>query len=236
MQGAHLINAGQIPTFAKADDTDLFGVRARDAADAVSKVIELVTKRIPAKFGFDPLDDIQVLCPINRGPVGTEGLNAALQKALNPDPLNKVERFDRLFAIGDKVMQTENDYNREVYNGDIGRITQLDTQSALLSVKFDSGVQVYGFDELQPLMPAYAVTVHKSQGSEYKAVVLVLLRQHGRMLRRNLLYTGVTRGRDLVLMITDDDALERSVNNIGDDQRTTFLAHRLRQAIGTETA
>ena len=151
--------------------------------------------RIPKRFGLDPIRDIQVLCPMNRGGVGARSLNIELQAALNPAGDHKVERFGWTFAPGDKVMQIENDYDKEVYNGDIGIIDCINAADGELAANFDGRTVSYGFGELDMLVPAYAVTIHKSQGSEYPAVVIPIMTQHYAMLQRNLLYTGVTRVR-----------------------------------------
>ena len=155
--------------------------------------MELVKTRIPQRFGFDAMHDIQVLCPMNRGGAGARSLNIELQAALNPAGERKVERFGWTFAPGDKVMQIENDYDKEVYNGDIGLVADVDPEAGELTARFEGRDLVYGFGELDTLVPAYAATVHKSQGSEYPAVVIPVLTQHYAMLRRNLLYTGVIR-------------------------------------------
>ena len=162
--------------------------------------MELVKTRIPKRFGFDAMQDIQVLCPMNRGGAGARSLNIELQAALNPAGERKVERFGWTFAPGDKVMQIENDYDKEVYNGDIGLVADVDPEAGELTARFEGRDLVYGFGELDTLVPAYAATVHKSQGSEYPAVVIPVLTQHYAMLRRNLLYTGVTRGKRLVVL------------------------------------
>ena len=145
---------------------------------------------VPRRFGFDAMQDIQVLCPMNRGGAGARSLNIELQAALNPAGERKVERFGWTFAPGDKVMQIENDYDKEVYNGDIGVVVDVDPEAGELTARFEGRDLVYGFGELDTLVPAYAATVHKSQGSEYPAVVIPVLTQHYAMLRRNLLYTG----------------------------------------------
>ena len=155
--------------------------------------------RIPQRFGLDPIRDIQVLCPMNRGGVGARSLNIELQAALNPAGERKVERFGWTFAPGDKVMQIENDYDKEVYNGDIGYVDDVDPDAGELTASFDGRAVTYGFGELDTLVPAYAATIHKSQGSEYPAVVIPVMTQHYAMLQRNLLYTGVTRGKRLVV-------------------------------------
>ena len=146
-------------------------------------------------FGLHPIRDIQVLCPMTRGGVGARSLNIELQAALNPAGDRKVERFGWTFAPGDKVMQIENDYDKEVYNGDIGTIDDVDPNAGEIIASFDGRSVTYAFGELDMLVPAYAATIHKSQGSEYPAVILPVLTQHYPMLQRNLLYTGVTRGK-----------------------------------------
>jgi exodeoxyribonuclease V alpha subunit len=182
-----------------------------------------VTRRIPTRFGVDPVADIQVLCPINRGQLGARHLNATLQAALNPDPGARVERHGVTFALGDKVMQLENDYEREVYNGDLGRITAIDPHQSELTVEIDGRPLTYGFGELDCLVPAYATTVHKAQGSEYPVVVLPLAMQHGRMLRRNLIYTAVTRARQLVVIVVQGDALEIAIAERPEPRRWSKL-------------
>ena len=164
-------------------------------------IIESVKTRIPKRFGLDPVRDIQVLCPMNRGGAGARSLNIELQAAFNPAGERKVERFGWIFAPGDKVMQIENDYDKEVYNGDIGTIDDVDPHEGELTARFDGRAVAYGFGELDTLVPAYAATIHKRQGSEYPAVVIPVLTQHYAMLQRNLLYTGVTRGKRLVVLV-----------------------------------
>ncbi len=187
---AHRINQGLMPELAPpAGDSDFYFVPADDPETAVSRILELVKTRIPKRFGLDPIRDVQVLCPMNRGGVGARSLNIELQAALNPAGERKVERFGWTFAPGDKVMQIENDYDKEVYNGDIGYIGDVDPEAGEVTVSFDGRAVVYGFGELDVLVPAYAATIHKSQGSEYPAVIIPVLTQHYPMLQRNLLST-----------------------------------------------
>src|SRR5579864_5032497 len=170
---AHRINQGGIPDLRKPEgDSDFYFVQADDPETAVSHIIELVKTRIPRRFGLDPIRDIQVLCPMNRGGVGARALNIELQAALNPAGERKVERFGWTFAPGDKVMQIENDYDKEVYNGDIGYVQNIEPDDGELTASFDGRLVTYGFGELDALVPAYAATIHKSQGSEYPAVVI----------------------------------------------------------------
>jgi exodeoxyribonuclease V alpha subunit len=186
----------------------------------VVRIVELVQTRIPRRFGLDPIRDIQVLCPMNRGGVGARSLNLELQAALNPAGENKVQRFGWTFAPGDKVMQIENDYEKEVYNGDIGYIDEVDPEAGELTASFDGRAVTYGFGELDTLVPAYAAT---SQGSEYPAVVIPVLTQHYVMLQRNLLYTGVTRGKRLVLLVGQKKAVAIAVRNVSGRRRWSKL-------------
>ena len=221
---AHRINQGLMPDLGKPDeDSDFYFVRADDPETAVARILELVKSRIPKRFGLDPIRDIQVLCPMNRGGVGARSLNIELQAALNPAGERKVERFGWTFAPGDKVMQIENDYDKEVYNGDIGYIDEVDPDAGELNVGFDGRSVTYGFGELDTLVPAYAATIHKSQGSEYAAVVIPIMTQHYAMLQRNLLYTGITRGKRLVVLVGQKKAVAIAVRNVTGRRRWSKL-------------
>jgi exodeoxyribonuclease V alpha subunit len=221
---AHRINQGSIPDLSRPEgDSDFYFVPADDPEIAVPRIVELVKTRIPQRFGFDPIRDIQVLCPMNRGGAGARSLNIELQAALNPAGERKVERFGWTFAPGDKVMQIENDYDKEVYNGDIGYIDDVDPEAGELVASFDGRAVTYGVGELDSLVPAYAVTIHKSQGSEYPAVVIPLLTQHYAMLQRNLLYTGVTRGKRLVVLVGQKKAVAIAVKNVSGRRRWSKL-------------
>ena len=221
---AHRINEGAFPALHKPEgESDFYFVEADDPEAAVPRIVELVKTRIPRRFGLDPVRDIQVLCPMNRGGVGARSLNIELQAALNPAGERKVERFGWVFAPGDKVMQIENDYDKEVYNGDIGYVVDVDPEAGELTASFDGRSVTYGFGELDTLVPAYAVTIHKSQGSEYPAVVIPLLTQHYAMLQRNLLYTGVTRGKRLVVLVGQKKAVAIAVRNVSGRRRWSKL-------------
>jgi exodeoxyribonuclease V alpha subunit len=221
---AHRINQGLSPDLARPEgDSDFYFVPADDPEAAVPRIVELVKARIPQRFGLDPIRDIQVLCPMNRGGVGARSLNIELQAALNPAGARKVERFGWTFAPGDKVMQIENDYDKEVYNGDIGYIDDVDLEAGELTVGFDGRAVTYDFGELDTLVPAYAVTIHKSQGSEYPAVVIPILTQHYPMLQRNLLYTGITRGKRLVVLVGQRRAVSIAVRNVSGRRRWSKL-------------
>jgi exodeoxyribonuclease V alpha subunit len=204
---AHRINRGLMPELATDDRSDFFFVDASGPDEVVRKLLLLVRERIPRRFAVDPVRDIQVLCPMNRGGVGARSLNLELQAALNPPGDDRVERFGTTFARGDKVMQVENDYEREVYNGDLGIVRRIDRESSELVAAFDGRDVAYGFDELDELVLAYATTIHKSQGSEYPVVVIPLTTQHYPMLARNVIYTGVTRGKRLVVLVGQKKAL-----------------------------
>jgi exodeoxyribonuclease V alpha subunit len=192
--------------------------------------VDLVRNRIPRRFGFDPIRDVQVLCPMNRGGVGARSLNIELQAALNPATEQKVERFGWTFAPGDKVMQIENDYEKEVYNGDVGYIDAVDLDTGELTASFDGRAVTYGFGELDTLVPAYAATIHKSQGSEYPAVVIPVMTQHYTMLQRNLIYTGITRGKKLVVIVGQAKAVAIAVKNVSGRRRWTKLREWLAAA------
>jgi exodeoxyribonuclease V alpha subunit len=226
---AHRINQGTIPDLnAPTTDSDFYFVQADDPETAVSRIIDLVKTRIPRRFRLDPIRDVQVLCPMNRGGIGVRSLNIELQKALNPSGEPKIERFGWIFAPGDKVMQIENDYDKEVYNGDIGYIDSVDSNEGEIVATFDGRSVTYGFGELDMLVPAYAATIHKSQGSEYPAVIIPVLTQHYPMLQRNLLYTGVTRGKRLVVLVGQKKAVAIAVRNVSGRRRWSKLGEWLR--------
>ena len=221
---AHRINQGLMPDLGKPEEgSDFYFVQADEPETAVTRIVELVKTRIPRRFRLDSIRDIQVLCPMNRGGVGARSLNIALQAALNPAGERKVERFGWTFAPGDKVMQIENDYDKEVFNGDIGYIDDVDPNEGELTASFDGRAITYGFGELDTLVPSYAATIHKSQGSEYPAVVIPVMTQHYAMLQRNLLYTGVTRGKRLVVLVGQKKAIAIAVRNLSGRRRWSKL-------------
>ena len=180
--------------------------------------------RIPRRFGLDATRDIQVLCPMNRGAAGAKALNLALQAALNPHGAPRLERFGSAFAPGDKVMQVENDYDKEVYNGDIGRVVSVDLDAGALVVDIDGREITYDAGELDRLVLAYATTIHKAQGSEYPAVVVPLTTEHYPMLQRRLIYTAITRGRRLVVVVGPRKALGIAVGQASARRRWSKLA------------
>ena len=226
---AHGINRGAIPDLSRQDrNSDFHFVQAEDPETAAARIVELVKTRIPKGFGLDPVRDIQVPCPMNRGAAGARALNVQLQAALNPSRGRKVERFGWTFAAGDKVMQTVNDYRRDVYNGDTGEVADVDPETGELTARFHGEDHVYAFGELDALIPAYAATVHKSQGSEYPAVVIPMLTQHYVMLQRNLLYTALTRGKRLVVLVGQKKAVAIALRNPAGRRRWSKLDEWLR--------
>ncbi|GBQ44946.1 SF1B family DNA helicase RecD2 [Komagataeibacter europaeus] len=220
---AHRINEGRMPELSAEKGSDFYFVEAAEPEVGLRKLLAVVRDRIPARFGLDPVRDVQVLCPMNRGGLGARSLNIELQQALNPPDEVKVERFGWTYGPGDKVMQIANDYDRDVFNGDLGVIGRINVEEGELTVSFDGRDVVYGFGELDELVLAYATTIHKSQGSEYPAVVIPLVTQHYAMLARNLLYTGVTRGRKLVVLVGQKKALAIAVRNQGGRRRWSKL-------------
>jgi len=225
---AHRINRGQSPVFPK-DGGDFYLFPADDAGAAADWVIDVVTERIPQKFNFDALTDIQVLSPIYRGPAGVTILNERLQEKLNPAAGKKSERrlYGSTFRVGDKVMQTRNNYDKDVYNGDIGFIRNIDIIEQTLSVDFEGRLAEYEWSEVDELTLAYAVSVHKAQGSEFPVVVMPVVTQHYMMLQRNLFYTAVTRARDLCVLTGSRRAIGIAVHNNKVSQRFTALEWRL---------
>jgi exodeoxyribonuclease V alpha subunit len=226
---AHRINQGLMPLGTENDAlSDFYYVPARSPEEILAKVMQLVTERIPKRFGFHPVRDIQVLTPMNRGGLGARSLNAELQKALNGQAEPKINRFGSFFAPGDKVIQMVNNYDKDVFNGDIGMVDSIDTDEGVMTVLFDRLRVEYPFGELDEISLAYATSIHKSQGSEYPAVVIPLAMQHFTLLERNLVYTAVTRGKKLVVIVAEPKALHTAVQNCRSKLRLTGLVSRLK--------
>ena len=225
---AHMINNGIMPSLKPSGRKldDFYFIEQEDPEEVLKIILELTKERIPKKFGFDPVDDIQVLTPMHKGTVGAGNLNMELQKALNPVE-DGVTRGNRNFRINDKVMQIKNNYDKEVFNGDIGRITRIDPENQEVVISLDGRDIPYDFTDLDEIVLAYAISVHKSQGSEYPAIILPILTQHYILLQRNLIYTGVTRGRKLVVIVGARKALAIGVNNDKTQKRYTYLRYRL---------
>ncbi|WP_018261470.1 SF1B family DNA helicase RecD2 [Methylobacterium sp. WSM2598] len=226
---AHRIRAGRMPEGSADASGDFFLVEIEDPEVGAERLVEIVTRRIPRRFGLDPVRDVQVLCPMTRGALGSRHLNHALQQVLNPNPPLAVERFGWRFAPGDRVMVVQNDYDRDVFNGDLGVVARLDPEEGVLIGSFDGREVAWPFDELDALAPAYAITIHKAQGSEYPAVVIPVALQHYAMLARNLLYTGVTRGKQLVVLVAQKRAVAIAVRGGTMRPRFTKLREWLRR-------
>src|SRR3989441_3786042 len=228
---AHRIRRGQMPDVRGTDPSSDFHFVERDDPEKIAAtLVKLVQERVPERFHLDPIRDVQVLCPMNRGSLGVRELNTALQKVLNPAQPGQpaVERFGWRFQIGDKIIQTENDYDKDVFNGDIGTIERIDPVEHEVTIRFDDRLVKYDFGELDEVALAYAVTIHKSQGSEFPAVVIPLATQHYMLLQRNLIYTGMTRGKKLVVVIGQQKALAMAVKNNGTEKRFSGLVGRLK--------
>lgn len=225
---AHQINRGNLPVLpARGEESDFYLVQVEEPELIAQTIVDLVQTRLPRKFGVDPVRDIQVLCPMNRGVTGARSLNQMLQEALNPPGEQSVEKFGYRFSAGDKVMQIENNYDKDVYNGDIGFVAEIDLGEEEMAVDFDGRLVSYVFGELDELVLSYATTIHKSQGSEYPAVVIPVSTQHYTMLKRNLIYTGITRGKRLVILVGQKKALAIAVKGKQVGRRWSKLKERL---------
>lgn len=225
---AHRINKGMFPAVAKDNKKgDFYFVQKAEPEEVLNTIIDLVQNRIPDKFGYDPLDDIQVLTPMHKGIVGAANLNHELQKILNPKKVI-VQRGNRKFKVSDKVMQIRNNYDKHTYNGDIGRIIDISGVDQTLLINFDKREVEYDFSEFDEIVHAYAISIHKSQGSEYPVVIIPVVVQHYILLQRNLIYTAVTRGKKLVVLVGTKKALAMAINTVKSSKRHTRLWHRLK--------
>ena len=224
---AHRINIGLMPV--GREEGDFYFIRQEDPEEVLRLILKLCRERIPARFGLDPVEEIQVLSPMHRGPVGVSNLNRVLQEALNPNRVELVQG-ERRFRPGDKVMQVRNNYDKEVFNGDIGRVERIDMETRSVEVRYEDRRVSYGTTELDEITLAYAVSVHKSQGSEFPAVIIPVLTQHYLLLQRNLIYTAVTRGKRLVVLVGTKKALAIALKNKDTRERFTGLRARLANA------
>ena len=225
---AHRINRGLLPRLRGPEPQldDFYFIEQESPEEAVKIIVELARERIPRRFGFDPLEDIQILTPMHKGAVGATNLNAQLQQVFNPNE-QEVTQGGRSFRLHDKVMQIRNNYDKEVFNGDIGCITRVHHESQNVTICFEARPLIYDFGELDEIVLAYAISVHKSQGSEYRAVIVPIFRQHYLLLQRNLIYTAVTRARDLVILVGSWKALVMGIKNDKTQKRFSYLSRRL---------
>jgi exodeoxyribonuclease V alpha subunit len=228
IQMAHKINSGEMPDLSPHRHSDFFFLEKETPEQVAETILHLIKQRLPAAYGHNPLKDIQVLSPMQKGVVGARNLNVELQKALNANPIAKIERFGYSFGVGDKVMVTENDYEKDVFNGDIGYIDGINLEDQLATINIDDRMVDFEFADLDILQPAYAITIHKSQGSEYPVVILPLVTQHYMMLQKNLVYTGITRGKKLVIVVGQKKAMGIALKNTKRHKRWTKLKDRLK--------
>ena len=226
---AHLINTGEFPKLSGAKDRNFFFIEEEDADTSVELITKLISERLPQHYNYHPIDDIQLLCPMRRGTLGAENLNKCLQDVLNPNT-EQAARGWQTFRVGDKVMQVRNNYDYDVYNGDIGRIVGIDQIDKQVEVRFPDKLVAYDMADLNELVLAYATTIHKAQGSEYPAVVMPINTQHYIMLQRNLLYTGITRAKELVVIVGTKQALGICIRNNQVMERNSYLAERLQRS------
>jgi exodeoxyribonuclease V alpha subunit len=228
VMNAHLVREGKFPRLRTDPEgpQDFYFIEKEEPEEVLEIILKLSTNRIPARFGFDPIEDIQALTPMNRGIIGAQRLNRELQQALNPGSAS-LERGGFALRVGDKVMQIRNNYDKDVFNGDLGRIRKTDMENQEVGVNVDGRTVAYDFSELDELVLAYAITVHKAQGSEYPAVVFPLSTQHYIMLQRNLFYTAMTRARKLAVIVGSRKALAIAVSNNQIQKRFTLLRERL---------
>jgi exodeoxyribonuclease V alpha subunit len=224
---AHRVNQGKMPIPHDSPQSDFFTLYTDTPEEIHDKLLEVVINRLPKRYGYDPIRDIQILTPMNRGGLGSRSLNAALQARLNGRSEPKIERFGSIYAPGDKVIQMTNNYDKDVFNGDIGVIESIDLEEGEVKIKFDYQIKTYGVNELDEINLAYAISIHKAQGSEFPVVVMPLATQHFALLARNLLYTGITRGKSRVVLIGQKKAIGMAVHNDKEAHRLTKLAERL---------
>ena len=221
---AHNINKGILPNLSNPkDDTDFYFIEAEPGDDLINKIITIAANRIPKRFQLNPVHDVQILCPMQRGGSGARSLNIELQKVLNPDYYHGITKFGQTFAVGDKVMQTENNYDKDIYNGDIGVISLINHEEQEVTINFYGNEVIYDYTDLDQITLAYATTIHKSQGSEYPAIVVPITMQSYLMLRRNLIYTAITRGKKLAVIVGQKKALAMAVKDQKSSNRYSKL-------------
>jgi exodeoxyribonuclease V alpha subunit len=232
VSNAHRINQGQFPQLERVSNqpkSDCLWLEVEEPEHGVQSIRDLIESFIPS-LGFNPAQDVQVLCPMTRGEIGTRNLNQVLQKLVNPPHPSKGElvRGGSVLRVGDRVLQQVNDYNREVFNGDLGIIEAIDPEEQETTVRYDNRSVTYDLADLNEIALAWAVTIHKSQGSEYPVVILPIFMQHYLMLSRNLIYTGLTRARKLAIVVGSQKAIGLAVRQMKDGERYTLLDRRLK--------
>jgi exodeoxyribonuclease V alpha subunit len=221
---AHNVNKGILPNLSThKENSDFYFIEAETGDDIINKIITMICQRIPKKFNLDPVNDIQLLCPMQRGGSGARLLNSELQKALNPNYQEGITKFGQVFAVGDKVMQMENNYDKDTYNGDIGIISAIDRDEQEIVIDFYGNKVPYDYADLDQITLSYATTIHKSQGSEYPAIIIPITMQSYMMLRRNLIYTAITRGKRLVIVIGEKKAFSMAVRDSKSSNRYSKL-------------
>jgi exodeoxyribonuclease V alpha subunit len=222
IRNAHKVRDGQFPYIKNKDSEDFFFLEKNDPEEAVNLILHLLSNKIPSSFGMDPLKDVQVLVPTNKGVCGVINLNSRIQKMLNPGSTGLLHG-NRWFRVGDKVIQLKNNYNKDIYNGDIGIITSIDMELKEASINYDGRKVDYSFYEMDEINHSYAISIHKSQGSEFKCVIIPLLTSHYMLLQRNLLYTALTRARELAILVGSKKAIGMAVNKNIVEKRYTSL-------------
>lgn len=223
IQVAHQINEGIMPDLTHHRQSDFFFLEKNNPEEVEETILDLVGHRLPVAYNFDPIHDIQILCPMQKGMAGVKNLNFKIQQLLNSDPIAKIEKFGFHYGVGDRVMITENNYDKDVFNGDMGLIESINTEDQIMKIAIDGRLVEFSFSELESLQPSYAITIHKSQGSEYPAVIIPVVNEHAMMMQKNLIYTAVTRGKKLVILVGQIRALHLAVNDLKKRKRWTKL-------------
>ena len=226
---AHRINQGNMPYYSNQPGDDFFFIELEEPEEISERLLSIIAEKLPELYKINPLIDVQVLAPMNKGTLGVRNLNLVLQERLNPNKLNTITSMGTNFRIGDKIIQTVNNYDKDVFNGDIGFIQSINLTDELVIIKYDDRLIEYDKSELDEIDLAYAITIHKSQGSEYPIVVTPISTQHYNLLERNLLYTGVTRGKRMVILIGQKKALYMAVQRVSAKKRITSLDVKLRR-------
>jgi exodeoxyribonuclease V alpha subunit len=228
IQVAHKINEGELPSLVSSKSDDFFFIEINEPEEGLSLIIDLIKNRLPQAYNFKSILDFQVLCPMQKGILGARNLNLEIQKALNPIPKIKIERFGNSYGLNDKVIITQNDYDKDIFNGDLGFIEEINLEEQTCSINLDDKTICFDFSELDIVQPAYTITVHKSQGSEYPVVILPIVAQHSMMLKRNLIYTGITRGKKLVIIVGQKKTFFNAIKSHQEEHRWTNLKYLLK--------